>query len=283
MVELRDIEARITYALPAQNKLFCYEYDPPPGVPRRSAAYRDYPMTIRDGRLRTPPLSLPADGFALHRHATQVDNFYDAAEVAATYAHEIEALVKQVTGASKVLVFDHTVRGNDVVNRQGTNVHAPVMRAHDDYTVDSAPRRVRQLLADERAAARLLRGRFVEINVWRPIRGPLRSWPLAVCSGQACSRRTSCRAISSIRSVSARSTRSPTARARVVLLSRYAARRSAAAQMLRLAARDARVGAHTAFEHPHTPDDALPRESIETAHSPSSPLSAPGLLGIMAA
>jgi hypothetical protein len=27
---------------------------------------------------------------------------------------------------------------------------------------------------------------------------------------------------------------------------------------------DARIGAHTAFEHPHTPADALPRESIET-------------------
>ena len=41
---------------------------------------------------------------------------------------------------------------------------------------------MRDLLPEE--AARLLRGRVQIINLWRPIRGPLRDAPLAVCNAQ---------------------------------------------------------------------------------------------------
>ena len=50
---------------------------------------------------------------------------------------------------------------------------------HNDYTVKSGPQRVRDLMGEE--AEELLRHRFEIVNVWRPIRGPLRDAPLAVC------------------------------------------------------------------------------------------------------
>jgi hypothetical protein len=264
MLETHAVEARITYAEASRTKLFCYEYDPPPGVPRRAATYREHRMTIRNGRLRTPPLSLEADGFALARHETAVASFYDAAEVAQTYSREIEAFVAQATGAFRVLVFDHTVRGNDVARREGTDVHAPVMRAHNDYTIDSAPRRVRQLVPDEHEAARLLAGRFVEINVWRPIRGPLQSWPLAICSGASmrpadflpCDLIYPDR-LGEIYEI-AHDPRHDwyyfpdMQREEVLLLKCFDSRPGA------------RIGAHTAFEHPRTPAGAPPRESIES-------------------
>jgi hypothetical protein len=264
MLESHDVQARITYAEASRTRLFCYEYDPPPGVPKRAAKYREHRVTIRNGRARTPPLSLEVDGFALARHSTRVANFYDTAEVEARYSREIEAFVAQSTGASRVIVFDHTVRGNDVVRREGTDVHAPVARAHNDYTSDSGPRRVRQLVPDEREAERLLSARFVEINVWRPIRGPLRSWPLAVCSGASMRPRDflPCDLIYPDRLGEiyeiAHDARHEwyyfpdMHRDEVLLLKCFDSRP------------DARIGAHTAFEHPHTPADALPRESIET-------------------
>jgi hypothetical protein len=58
----------------------------------------------------------------------------------------------------------------------------PVLFAHNDYTEDSGPQRVRDLLPDE--ADSLLGRRFAVINVWRPTRRPVREAPLAVCDAQ---------------------------------------------------------------------------------------------------
>jgi hypothetical protein len=48
-----------------------------------------------------------------------------------------------------------------------------------DHTVKSGPQRVHELLPEE--ADELLRGRVQIINLWRPIHGPVRDFPLAVC------------------------------------------------------------------------------------------------------
>src|SRR5271170_6716526 len=45
-----------------------------------------------------------------------------------------------------------------------------------------APQRVRDLMGTE--AEELLKHRFAEINLWRPIRGPLLRSPLALCDAQ---------------------------------------------------------------------------------------------------
>jgi hypothetical protein len=52
-----------------------------------------------------------------------------------------------------------------------------------DHTADSGLQRVRDFFGDEAVA--LLRGRVQVINLWRPIRGPLRDAPLAVCDAES--------------------------------------------------------------------------------------------------
>ena len=61
---------------------------------------------------------------------------------------------------------------------------APPCAVHNDYTENSAPQRVRDLLPPAEAEARLKR-RYAEINVWRPIAGPVRSTPLALCDARS--------------------------------------------------------------------------------------------------
>jgi hypothetical protein len=80
-----------------------------------------------------------------------------------------------------VLIFDNTVRRRvpGAEDRRLGQPRQPVPRVHVDHTVKSGPQRVRDLLPDE--AEQLLRGRVQIINLWRPIRGPLRDMPLAVC------------------------------------------------------------------------------------------------------
>ena len=86
------------------------------------------------------------------------------------------------TGAEKVIVFDHTIRTAERAVERG--YRAPVQMVHNDYTDKSGPQRVRDLLPPEEAEARL-KHRFVEINVWRPIKGPVQAWPLALADAQS--------------------------------------------------------------------------------------------------
>ncbi len=65
------------------------------------------------------------------------------------YYKETEELVKQTSGAKRVLVFDHTLRSADSAIREAKQISGPVRNAHNDYTEWSGPQRVRDLLPDE--------------------------------------------------------------------------------------------------------------------------------------
>src|SRR6185437_9787715 len=60
-------------------------------------------ILIRNARLGEE-LSLDLQGFQLIRQETAVHDFYDRAEVETIYYPEIEVLLKEATGAEKVVV-----------------------------------------------------------------------------------------------------------------------------------------------------------------------------------
>ena len=128
-------------------------------------------------------LSLDRQAFMLAPHETQVRDFYDKDEVRRVYDPEVEALLKRETGASKVVVFDHTIRAADRGVERGHR--APVRSVHNDYTEKSGPQRVRDLLPPDEAEARLKK-RFVEINVWRNIaHDPVEMSPLGFVDSES--------------------------------------------------------------------------------------------------
>ena len=153
-------------------------------VTENTGKYQAREVTIQNGRLHGGAFSLDREGFALVRHETKMKNFYDEAEVKAVSYPEIEQLVKQCTGASRVLVFDHTVRMEDDALREEKFASRPVRSVHNDYTEWSGPQRVRDLLPKEQAEA-LLQRRFSVIQVWRPVRNPVVSAPLAIADSQS--------------------------------------------------------------------------------------------------
>ena len=158
-----------------------------PGGPRtttHTGQYQEHRVTIHNGRLSHDPFSLEREGFTLVDHETKVANFYDEEEVRSVYYPEIERLVKEMTGAVKVVIFDHTLRAADETVREQMKVGAPVRRVHNDYTEWSGPQRVRDLLPADEAAARLQQ-RFAVIQVWRPIRKPVESSPLAIADARS--------------------------------------------------------------------------------------------------
>jgi hypothetical protein len=175
---LAGVEAELNFIIADGRKPFSHQYDPPPGQPVRSHQYENRKVFIQDGRPVADAFSIDREGFALVPHATEVSDLYDETELKHSYYPEAEALLKAETGASKILIFDHTIRTSHQRPRGVGLPREAVLRVHNDYTLKSGPQRVRDLVPEE-AEARL-RKRFAIVNVWRPIVGPLQQFPLAL-------------------------------------------------------------------------------------------------------
>lgn len=180
----RTVQAEIIYT-PSDGQRH-QVFIPPEGasvITRRSHPDQPVRVSIRDGRTDAGGFNLDRSGFAFRTAATAVRDFHDPAEVEGTYYPELEALLKAETGASRVRIFDHTVRVTGGGEKADRPTRLPVHRAHVDYTVRSGPERVRDLMGDEAEA--LLSKRVAEINVWRPIVGPVIRSPLAVAEADS--------------------------------------------------------------------------------------------------
>ncbi len=140
------------------------------------------PVVIRNGRLRPEGFSLDREGFTLTTHASAVGDFYDDREIAAVYEPEVETLVRGLTGAARVEIFDHTRRSAALDVQKARLIREPASIIHNDYTARSGPQRLRDHFPDapEEAEA-LLSRRFAIVNVWRSIRGTVLTAPLALC------------------------------------------------------------------------------------------------------
>jgi len=172
------VTADIPYTADTGEKLVNETFGPNNIRRRRSGALDWRRMEIHDGRPLADQFTLERNGFTLVEHKTAVKDFFDAAQLESVYHPEVEQLIKQVSGAQRVVVFDHTLRSGDETEREAKLIREPVLSAHNDYTEWSGPQRVRDLLPDEADA--LLARRFAIIQVWRAINQPIRKNPLAI-------------------------------------------------------------------------------------------------------
>ena len=158
-------------------------HQPGQGPDDRTGTFEQHEIQIHNGRPTADTLDLDREGYLFLRHDTAVEDLYDRETVRRDYYPEMEALIKQVTGCSKVVIFDHTPRIDDRAAQDGKGVRGPATIVHNDFTIESAAQRVRDLLPADEAEARLNK-RFGSINVWRPIRGPVQTSPLLICGWQ---------------------------------------------------------------------------------------------------
>ena len=259
------VTAELNYLAPTAGKPRTYAFDPPPGESKSTNLPEPHRVPIFDGRPIAPGFSLDREGFALVKHPTIVRNFYDENEIRRVYYPAAEAFLRATLGADRVVLFDHTVRRRveGAADIRGAGPRQPATRVHVDQTIDSGPNRVREHCPDE--ADRLLRGRVQVINLWRPIRGPVRDAPLAMCDGTTVA----------ADDLVASDLIYPNRRGETYSVKYNPNHRwfyfpeMTADEALLLKCYDSlddgrtRFGPHTAFVDPTTPKDAEPRESIE--------------------
>ena len=182
---LPAVEAELNFAVPSEAKAYSYTYKPPEGVPATNIEVRAQRVRIENARPLAAGLDVDVQGFQIVAHKTAVRDFWDEAQTLALGHPETAELVKAVTGASRVVVFDHTLRrrSDGVADRTPGAVRQPAGRVHVDQTVASGPQRVRDLMGDQ--AEDLLRRRAAIINVWRPIHHVARDWPLGFADARS--------------------------------------------------------------------------------------------------
>jgi hypothetical protein len=182
-----EVSGQLSFITPSLRKPVLYSAAYTGGAPREAFETEEHVVAIKDMRPIARTLSLDREGFELHWHRTAVADLYDDDAIEAVYYPEIEALLRSLTGASHAVIFDATRRsdsGAGARNRDG--FRGPARRVHVDYTERSGPRRVSDLFG-EREAQRLAAtgARVVQINVWRPIRGPVQRSPLALADASS--------------------------------------------------------------------------------------------------
>jgi hypothetical protein len=177
------ITADIPYTLDTGEKLVNETFGPGNIRRRNEGTWEKRAMPVADGRASGGELTLEKNGFVLVDHPTQVRNFFDRVELESVYYREVEQLIRDVSGASRVVIFDHTLRSGSEAEREEKLVREPVLSAHNDYTEWSGPQRVREILPDE--ADSLLARRFAIIQVWRAINQPIESNPLALADARS--------------------------------------------------------------------------------------------------
>ncbi len=228
-------------------------------------------MPIEDVRPIRGQLSLDREGNFLADAPCAVKDFLDREAAARVYLPELEEVVRQVTGAHKVVVG----RG------WGAPAQRPLPAVHGGRRHLPRPLRPRRLQRQLRphgcahdarrrpAADELLKGRFAVLNLWRALSDPPQDTPLCVCDATTVAAEDLAISRVVLGPDPEKAMRLETNMVqhnpehRWVYYSRHEPGRAPDLPRLRLRSRAVPRVPHTAFDDPSAGRDAPPRESID--------------------
>ncbi len=220
-------------------------------------------VPITDLRGHEQALGLESNAFAVVRSRSACTDFSDEDEVLACYYPEAAELVKRLTGARCVVPYGHLVRSK----RPGAPSHArtPALNAHIDNDFATS-RQVAERLAPAEFRDGVALGRFMVINVWRPLSAVERN-PLAIVDGSTVQRGN----LHPVRLLASRAgvsnpcgyNLSYSAEQRWYYLSNMQPDEVLAFKQIDSKPDAVQWAAHTSFDDPTSAPDAQERESIE--------------------
>jgi len=181
---VRQISSTVNYIARKPEPLYNYYLvDPPAGVAASNEDREPRDVIVASVRDRTVPPALDVHGFELVAFNPSVDDIYDTAQQEAVFNPQVADFVRRHLNAREVRVFFPFLRGEEAQRRMPGSLTAPAPTAHVDYTHETGHYWFDHILGAD--ADRYRGSRFAIINLWRPITGPLRDHPLAMCDAQS--------------------------------------------------------------------------------------------------
>ncbi|KAI1798151.1 hypothetical protein LXA43DRAFT_1056374 [Ganoderma leucocontextum] len=155
--------------------------DPSTGQRQRNWVMVPHNSEIENIRGKEHTVSLDTTGFQFFKGAVSHTTFENDEVIEKEYYPQSVELVQRLTGASRAVVFDHTIRRRRPGEIEDSpQKRQPVPQVHIDQTKDSSVARVHRHLPAE-DVPKLLANRFQIINLWRPTHHAALDWPLALC------------------------------------------------------------------------------------------------------
>ncbi len=230
----------------------------------RRANTRFYDVRIEDARplQEKGELDLDTHGFILVRHASDVKDFQDSAEVSRAYYPQVEALVQRLTGAERAVVSHHQLRTED----SSSFIQAYARYVHCDFSEARARQMSDELMIERGLCSETETDRYdyAWYNTWQPIDREVQQNPLTLVDASSLEREDLVEyAFGESESAGVASMPLYNSKHR-----HYYFPRMQTDEALVLKQLDTRPGAvsqcpHTSFHDPTASDDALRRRSIE--------------------
>ncbi|SPO03436.1 uncharacterized protein DNG_06119 [Cephalotrichum gorgonifer] len=187
--KVRAVETEMCFlkrdALWDHEKPYRMRYVPIGNVPKTNFLLETIPVRVRDARNARPTLSLDTNGFEFHDLSSELDydEFFDYDRVRSVYMREVQDLLKKVCRAKHVHPLDYELRRRHesfpISTGKSYAFGQPNLIAHIDITLEGLREIVREVYGDH--ADEILKSRVQCVTVWKPIKGPVRDWPLALC------------------------------------------------------------------------------------------------------
>jgi hypothetical protein len=175
------IEANLKFIIPQTSKPFFESSEYTGTVPRVHFKTEYKQVPILDIRNNAASYTFDKNGFQLLNHKSHVKDFYNHNEVKKVYGDELKIFLIKHFKANEVFIFDYTRRSDGIKGAKNPDgLRGPADRLHADYTAASGPQRAKDVIGDKLYDKIILQGgRIIQLNIWRPINGPIKRSPLA--------------------------------------------------------------------------------------------------------
>ena len=163
------------------------------GAEINTGTYSDHRVVVRDAMPLRDHFALDVHGFRIAVQPTAVEDFHDKAEVDRVYEREVEAHVRALTGADKVVARGWMLRTSADLSQRAQEKHdnyehtggiqPPAGEAHVDLNTATAQRMAaftyKKHVPDGPGFKR-----FLISSYWRTFSPPPQDVPLALCDGR---------------------------------------------------------------------------------------------------
>ncbi|KAK5171084.1 uncharacterized protein LTR77_004228 [Saxophila tyrrhenica] len=201
MATTRMVTGAINFITPQPQgcleKPYQLKYEAPDGFPPTNIVSDEHMQRLADVRGREAQFSVPRNGFTIIKLEDQLSyEEYDNEDlVRKVYFKQVAEAVQELLGASRVQIFEHVAStlgpgSRTVIDSDSCENETQVSQSQRGSRIDVTPSWAAGLAEhmNELKGIELPSGDLQFVNIWKPLRGPIKDWPLAVCDASTVSK-----------------------------------------------------------------------------------------------